>query len=710
MDTDLTVNGKECALLSLPDDRPLDFEPFLAHIQDVFFRWSPDGFQFINPAVERMTGYRPQDFYEDASLLKVVVCQDDLAVVQDALQSALAGRETGQPISIRWRHKDGSLVWVELLLSTVWNDLGQGVAVDALVRIDNTQLIKRERRQRQISDTMLQISMVLAKSLHLDQTLSDILEQLERLIPFDSATIYLVSDEDKKLRMVAAQGIPDVKVTMAASREVDRFPLDEEVLTTARPVIVGDVQEDPRWRRLKGTGYIRSYMGVPLLVRGKAIGLVTIDRRVPDSFTEADAQVVTVFAQQAAVALENARLFEQEHEQREISETLREISAVLAGSLDLDETLAHILEQLERLIPFDSATIYLVSDEDKKLRMVAAQGIPDVKVTMAASREVDRFPLDEEVLTTARPVIVGDVQEDPRWRRLKGTGYIRSYMGVPLLVRGKAIGLVTIDRRVPDSFSESNAQLAAVFARHAAVAIENARLFSEVKMQQRHLRRLSSQVVAAQEEERRRISRELHDEMGQALTAIKLNLQMVAASLPPENTVLAERLDEVIELSASALQEVRRLAMDLRPSMLDDLGLVPALHWYVDSFKKRTHIATEVRLPENLSRLPPDVETTLYRVVQEALTNVSRHAKASCVSLDLSLKESGLKLAIFDDGQGFDAGDSINSDSIGVGIASMKERVDNLGGAFAISSKSGRGTKITVSIPARVALAPDVGP
>lgn len=515
-------------------ESPLNLQAFLEHVQDVIFRWSAEGFEFISPAVDRLTGHKPMSFYRNRVSWKDIVFPDDLPRLKTALEDTLAGETISQPVAARWIRADGSLVWVELLLSAVRDGQGQIVAVDGVARIDHARLVERERRQREISDTLLKISAVLASSLHLDQTL------------------------------------------------------------------------------------------------------------------------------------------------------------------------AHILEQLEGLIPFDSATIYLVSTRSKKLRMVTARGIPDVNVTMESSREVDRFPLDEAVLSTARPVIVPDVRHDPRWRALKGTEYIRSYMGVPLLVRGLPIGLVTVDRRIPDSFIESDAQLAVAFAQHAAVAIENARLFSEVTAQQRRLHKLLSKVVTAQEEERRRISRELHDEMGQALTAIKLNLQMVLATLPGDAGALRERLEEIVELSGDALQEVRRLAMDLRPSMLDDLGLIPTLRWYIESFQKRTGVKMEMMLPEELGRLSPVVETTLYRVVQEALTNVSRHAGASQVTINLAKDERALIMSIADDGKGFELRELTNHDVSGVGITSMQERIDEMGGTFVIDSQPGCGTRIDVSIPAVV--------
>jgi signal transduction histidine kinase len=516
--------------------KPFEYAAMLEQIQDVVFRWGPAGFEFVNSALERLTGYVPSAFYDGSVSWDDIVYEDDRMRLNEALRATLKGDIPSEPLPLRLRDADGSPISVELLISAPKDSSNQ--TVNGIMRIDYGRLVERERRQGEISESLLKISTILARSLHLDLTLS------------------------------------------------------------------------------------------------------------------------------------------------------------------------HILEQLEGLIPFDSATIFLVSNRSQKLRMVSARGIPNANVTIMSSKEVDSFPLDETVLATARPLIVPDVRQDPRWRPLRGTEYIRSYLGVPLLARDGPIGLVTVDRRVPDSFLEADAKLAAAFAQHATAAIENARLFSEVSNQERRLHSLLNKVVTAQEEERRRISRELHDEMGQALTAIKLNLQMVLAALAGEDAELQGRLEEVVGLSANTLQEVRRLAMDLRPSILDDLGLIPTLRWYVDSFQKRTNIVSELRLPESSDRLSSIVETALYRVVQEALTNVSRHAEASHVALELYIGDSALSLSIADDGKGFDLRGQSANEVMGLGLSSMQERIDDMGGSFSINSHPGRGTRILISIPAVVAFQP----
>ncbi|MEM7033776.1 MAG: GAF domain-containing protein [Chloroflexota bacterium] len=379
---------------------------------------------------------------------------------------------------------------------------------------------------------------------------------------------------------------------------------------------------------------------------------------------------------------------------QQTAETLREISSVLVSSLELERTLSIILSSLAQLLNFDSAAIYLITPTNR-LRMVSGTGMPYIERTIASSEEIDRFPLDEVVISTRLALSIDDVREDKRWTALDGTEYIRSWLGIPLLLQGKPIGLVTVDRSKINPFTLDQIAIAEAFAGHAAIAIQNAELFERI-------RGLANHLVKAQDEERRRISRELHDEMGQALTALKLNLQMLASS-PPAQEALIERLNELVEWTHNSLQEVRRLAMDLRPAMLDDLGLVPTLNWYVNEFKKRGDIEAVLTIDPELPRLSSETETALYRVVQEALTNVSRHSEAEQVEISLLRDKQTLYLSIRDDGKGFIIDIDAHIDSRGVGLLGMLERIENLQGHIDIISKPGQGTHLSIRIPIQVA-------
>ena len=219
-----------------------------------------------------------------------------------------------------------------------------------------------------------------------------------------------------------------------------------------------------------------------------------------------------------------------------------------------------------------------------------------------------------------------------------------------------------------------------------------------------NLQRLSAKVVQAQEDERRAISRELHDQIGQALTAIKVNLGRLEQKFGSAAPELGERIRESKLLAEQMVQEVRDLSRLLRPTMLDDLGLVPALEWYVRNFSRRAGIPVHLNIDRRLGRLPEEWETCIYRTVQEALTNTMRHSEATEVLIELQHTADCLVLTVEDNGQGFE----LNSPAAGIGLMGMSERARELGGALAVESKQQAGTRIRIRLPLPPAVSTEV--
>jgi two-component system sensor histidine kinase UhpB len=214
-------------------------------------------------------------------------------------------------------------------------------------------------------------------------------------------------------------------------------------------------------------------------------------------------------------------------------------------------------------------------------------------------------------------------------------------------------------------------------------------------------RKYLSQIIDAQENERRRISRELHDEIGQALYAIKFNLEMIDKDLPQQHSVLRGRLEEAKSLSSQTLASMRQLSLDLRPTMLDELGLIPTLRWYIQNFSNRLGIGSNFETVGLEEKLSPEIETAFYRIVQEALNNIAKHAQADRVEVSLMERDSRIYASIQDNGRGFDLDEVVHPESPerGFGIVGIQERVSLLGGRMEIQSRPGFGTLISVEIP-----------
>jgi signal transduction histidine kinase len=232
--------------------------------------------------------------------------------------------------------------------------------------------------------------------------------------------------------------------------------------------------------------------------------------------------------------------------------------------------------------------------------------------------------------------------------------------------------------------------------------VERDQLFEAISLQREQLRALNQKLTAVQEAERRQLARELHDEMGQALTAISINLAAITQDLPASCAPgLHERLNESKMLADQTLEQIRELSANLRPAMLDDLGLEPTLRWYIKRYAQRTNLDLKLEVNGLQERLPADVETALYRIFQEALTNVSRHAHASAVQLYLQRKGPAIVARIEDNGDGFDAAQVLNHKlpPHGTGLLGMQERVALLGGTLTLATEPGQGTQLTLQIP-----------
>ncbi len=222
-------------------------------------------------------------------------------------------------------------------------------------------------------------------------------------------------------------------------------------------------------------------------------------------------------------------------------------------------------------------------------------------------------------------------------------------------------------------------------------------LMEKMRLERKYL----SQIIEAQENERRRISRELHDEIGQALYAIKFNLEMIDKDLPQATPLVRGRLGEAKSLSSQTLTSMRQLALDLRPTMLDDLGLIPTLRWYVQNFSNRLNIYSNFEAMGLEEKLPPQIETAFYRIIQEALNNIAKHAQADRVEISLMRRDSKILASIQDNGKGFDLDKVLHPESPerGFGLIGIQERVSLLGGQIDIQSRPGSGTLIHIEVP-----------
>jgi signal transduction histidine kinase len=459
------------------------------------------------------------------------------------------------------------------------------------------------------------------------------------------------------------------------------------LIREAKPLRLHDLAEDPRSVGFPpGHPPMRSFLGVPIMLRGVAYGnLYLTEKQDSADFSEEDEELVTLLAGQAAVAIENARLYEASTRWSRQLQSLQEVGNALATETDLDRLLDLVVRRLRELLGARIVALALPSGPtDLRFAAVAGTGAEDLLGT-TISRSQSK---SGAVLERRRSERIDSVIDDPEvHQEVSRLLAARTGMWVPLIARDNAIGVLEIhDKEGSDPrFTHDDFRLAETFAARAAVAVE---------LSQRVARDAMRRVVEAQELERRRLARELHDETGQALTSILLGLKPLEEVLAdhPARAALTELREHVV----SALQDVRRLAVELRPAVLDDFGLVPALERLTDAFAEQTDIRVDFHSAIGETRLPTDVETTLYRVVQESLTNIVKHADAHRVSISLARREVGVAAVVEDDGGGFDP--RIVRDD-GVGLLGMRERLALLDGRLEVESRPGAGTTVVAEVP-----------
>jgi PAS domain S-box-containing protein len=385
-----------------------------------------------------------------------------------------------------------------------------------------------------------------------------------------------------------------------------------------------------------------------------------------------------------------------EHEQRRFSESLAEAALVLNKSMKLDEVLPQILEQVKAVIPYQLAIVMMFDGES----FYDASHAGDPRWSQNLSQVKNRFPLDDfpllkKMRQSHLPVLIPDTQKEKSWMIVHGLEWSRSILCVPLLVENQVIGFLNLLEEQPDFFTAEMEDRLVAFASHAAVAIQNAWLFEQVRASSERLQSLSRRLVEIQENERLYIARELHDEAGQMLTALMLDLVALESQAHRPKAVL-KKVTEMEQALNAVSENLHSVAMALRPASLDHLGLVPALRQYVESIGERYRLRVSFSSGNFQERLPANMETELYRIVQEALTNVARHAHASQVDVILTLRDGKLIVMVEDDGNGFDP--EKVPDTGHLGLFGMRERAEMIGGQLVIESKPGKGTTVIVEV------------
>ena len=460
-----------------------------------------------------------------------------------------------------------------------------------------------------------------------------------------------------------------------------------------RAVVSNDVLLDPRVslapevRTHVEQTAVRAVLAVPLTVSEQVVGVLALVDGAGRLFSAEDVQLARALADQASVALENARLYADAEQRRLESDTLSGLVRTISATLDLAAVMRHVAGAARELCGSDLAHILLRDPETDTMSTQYRAGN-----TMADVTRIERGRgAGGTAWVTGRPFRSADRRSDPRIRDdyadLVAREGVITTLVVPIWISGQVEGLLYVENRTERPFTDGDEAILMRLADHAAVAIQNATLYQR-------LQGLSGRLMEVQEAERRHLARELHDEIGQLLTGLRFTLDLPEPAAP----ALARRLEEARILVEELLDRVRALSLDLRPSILDDLGLLPALLGHIERYTSQTKVQVHLEHHGLDRRFDPETETGVYRIVQEALTNVARHSGVDEVTVRLWANREVLGVQVEDHGRGFDP-DPVLAGGGSAGLAGLRERAALLTGHLTVETRPGGGVRLTAEVP-----------
>jgi signal transduction histidine kinase len=527
---------------------------------------------------------------------------------------------------------------------------------------------------------LTQVSQRISSILAIDQLLVEIVQLVQQTFGFYHVGIGLVEGEDVVYRVGAGSLWEKTDFQFKPRRlKIGKQGITGMVAASGKPYLAPDVNQDTTYVWMQGSE-TKSELAVPILVKNQVIGVLDVQSQELDAFDPIDQELMTSLANQAGVAIENARLFSVEQRRVEQFRAISEVGRHIASILELDELLNQLAKSIQRTFNYYLVEIGLVEGEELVFRTRAGrEGETQAKPFRI---KVGKEGITGWVAATGKSYLAPDVNQEPKYVRITHHE-TRSELAVPIQFKGAVMGVLNIQSDSLNAFDESDVELMELLANQAGVAIQNARLYQQARQ-------------VAVWEERQRMARELHDSVTQSLYGISLYTQAALGQLAMGNKDQAvNQLGEIGETAQEALAEMRLLIFELRPQVLEQEGLMMALHTRLSSVEQRAGLKTSIK--DTLSgRLPLAIEESLYRIALEALNNVIKHANAKSVQIVLNQEAGRLVMEIMDDGIGFDTTKTRRAGCIGLTV--IQERADAIGGRLEVQSQVGSGTCIRVEV------------
>ena len=538
------------------------------------------------------------------------------------------------------------------------------VIATALIGLLVVEMLDWHRRNVARLQAIHAITSALAGSLDVDAVLDSVLDTLLEVLEAEAGAIYVVEEGEQGLALAAHRNLPP-ELTKGISG-----------LESARRVACYQ-------------GY-SGCLTVPLRSQDQVAGLVVVGHSRP--WQRRQRELAATLCKQVNVVFENVRLYQDIAHQAQIEHAVYQVVDEITSELELERVLPTVIAIAERLVGADSGVIALWDEERNVVTYPYLHNLPRRLAHVTVTREEG---LSAEVMITGRPMIIDDYPNYPRAIPAFVNAGAKSVVGVPIVNGDRIFGamcVITLTRA--KCFLDRDVAILSGIGRQAGIAVENSYLYE-------NLRFYARRIMQAQESERKRIARELHDDTIQSLIALSRRLEGLVTSDEQLSDAAARRIRDLWRQTDEMIQRVRQFSQNLRPSVLDDLGLLPTLEELTADMNRQADIHAEFHVHGERRRLSSEVELTLFRIAQEAFSNVRRHAHATRVVTTVELTNSSVRMIVEDNGIGFrppKLTDDLRAED-GLGLIGMHERARLLGGNLAIDSDLDRGTRVMVDVP-----------
>ncbi len=600
------------------------------------------------------------------------------------------------------------------------------IASRVAMAVENAQLYKEAHRRALHLETASFLGQRMTALLDVGTLLSEMVKLIRDKFGYDHVHIMLVDKEANEIVLKEASGPGAEALKRQGLRlQIGQAGITSWVAQTGEMFLCNDVASEPRYLPADLVPGVRAELAVPLRAENRVIGVLDVQSERRDAFDKDDASTLQILGNQVGIVIENARLFQETKHRYEAMIALHETSLDIIARLDTTQLLEAVLRRGAQLLRAEGGGLALYDDEHA-FNYATVSYNTQPKWESSGSQPLEG--LVGEVIRRREPIIVNDYPNWPqRVKAYENTARTRM-IGVPLKWENHIVGAMVI-LNCPESkpFDEDDVSVLAQFADLASIAIKNAELHSQIKQfsqeleqqveartrelstakeeiaaQSEQLRLLLERTIRAQEEERARIARDMHDDVVQLITAARWEIQTAEAFAGTElKSAARDGLAAALTLLDEIEKQIRCAIYNLHPPILDAVGLSPALQSYVEQFRRISGIACRLETRGSVLRLPIQAESSIYHLVEEALANVAAHAGATESSIVLDYRDSSLDITVEDNGCGFDQKQWLQDahrDGSHLGLLSMQERVKSLEGGMQVESVPGCGTRLIFRI------------